>query len=120
MFATGFPGGSVINNLPANAGDTGLIPESGSFSGQGNSKPFPVFLPGKSHGQRSLEGYSPWGHKRVGHNFVMKQLQQDCSQHFTATNSAAVEILVCITSHSNISVGAFSISRIWELRAIAD
>ena len=23
----------------------------------------PVFLPGKLHGQRSLEGYSPWGHK---------------------------------------------------------
>jgi len=23
----------------------------------------PVFLPGKSHGQRSLEGCSPWGHK---------------------------------------------------------
>ena len=22
-----------------------------------------VFLPGKSHGQRSLVGYSPWGHK---------------------------------------------------------
>ena len=26
----------------------------------------PVFLPGKSHGQRSLAGYSPWGYKRVG------------------------------------------------------
>ena len=25
--------------------------------------PTPVFLPGESHGQRSLEGYSPWGHK---------------------------------------------------------
>ena len=25
-----------------------------------------VFLPGKSHGQRSLAGYSSWGHKRVG------------------------------------------------------
>ena len=25
--------------------------------------PTPVFLPGKSHGQRSLAGYSPWGHK---------------------------------------------------------
>ena len=24
----------------------------------------PVFLPGKFHGQRSLAGYSPWGHKR--------------------------------------------------------
>ena len=26
-------------------------------------QPTPVLLPGKSHGQRSLEGYSPWGHK---------------------------------------------------------
>ena len=25
--------------------------------------PLAVFLPGKSHGQRSLAGYSPWGHK---------------------------------------------------------
>ena len=26
-------------------------------------QPIPVFLSGKSHGQRSLAGYSPWGHK---------------------------------------------------------
>ena len=26
-------------------------------------KPASVFLPGKFHGQRNLEGYSPWGHK---------------------------------------------------------
>ena len=26
-------------------------------------QPTPVFLPGESHGQRSLEGYSPWGRK---------------------------------------------------------
>ena len=26
-------------------------------------QPTPVFLPGKSHGQRSLAGYSPWGYK---------------------------------------------------------
>jgi len=26
-------------------------------------QPTPVFLPGKSHGQKSLVGYSPWGHK---------------------------------------------------------
>jgi len=26
-------------------------------------EPTPVFLPGKSHGQRSLEGYSSWGSK---------------------------------------------------------
>ena len=28
-------------------------------------QPTPVFLPGKSHGQRSLPGYSPWGHKEL-------------------------------------------------------
>ena len=31
-------------------------------------QPTPVFLPGKSHGQRTLAGYSPWGSQRVGHN----------------------------------------------------
>ena len=28
-------------------------------------QPTPVFLPGKSHGQRSLVGYSPWGCKEL-------------------------------------------------------
>ena len=36
-------------------------------------QPTPVFLSGKSHGQRSLVGYSPWGHKRVGHKLATKQ-----------------------------------------------
>ena len=36
----------------------------------------PVFLPGKSHGQRSLAGYSPWGRKRLRHDLVTKQQQQ--------------------------------------------
>ena len=33
-------------------------------------QPTPVFLPGESHRQRSLAGYSPWGHKRVGHDLA--------------------------------------------------
>ena len=36
----------------------------------------PVFFPGKSHGQRSLTGNSPWGHKRVGQDLLTKQQQQ--------------------------------------------
>jgi len=56
-----FPGGSVLKDrlLPINVGearDAGLIP------GQEDSlemQPIPVFLPGKSHGQRSLVGYRP-------------------------------------------------------------
>ena len=35
----------------------------------------PVSLPGKSHGQRSLAGYSPRGSQRVGHNLSTKQQQ---------------------------------------------
>ena len=35
----GFPGGSVVKNPPANAGDTGLIPWSGRFPGEGNGNP---------------------------------------------------------------------------------
>ena len=35
-------------------------------------KPTPVFLPGKSEGQRSLVGCSPWGPKKVGHNLAIK------------------------------------------------
>ena len=34
-----------------------------------------VFLPGKSHGQRSLVGYSPWGRKRVRHDLATQQQQ---------------------------------------------
>ena len=59
----------VVKNLPANAGDVrhmGLIPEW-------KRQPTPVFLPGKSHGQRSLVDYSPWGHNSVGHNLATKQ-----------------------------------------------
>ena len=35
--------------------------------------PTPVFLSRKSHGQRSLAGYSPWGHKRVKHDQVTRR-----------------------------------------------
>ena len=36
-------------------------------------QPTPVFLPGKSHGQKSLGAYSPWNHKRVRHDLVTQQ-----------------------------------------------
>ena len=38
-------------------------------------QPTPVFLPVKSHGQRSLVGYGPHRHKRVRHDLVTKQQQ---------------------------------------------
>ena len=59
----GCPGGSVVKNPPANAGDIGSIPGSGRSPGEGNGNPLQYFLPGKSYGQRSPVGYSPWCHK---------------------------------------------------------
>ena len=57
----GFPCGTVVKNPPANVGDMGSVPGSGRSPEKGTATP--VFLPGKFHGQRSLTGYSPWGHK---------------------------------------------------------
>ena len=57
----------VVKNPLANAGDVrdaGLIPGLGRSPGGG--QPTSVFLPGESHGRRSLVGYSPWGHKESG------------------------------------------------------
>ena len=45
-----------------NLGDPGSIPGSRRSPGE-EWLPAPVVLPGESHGQRSLTGYSPWGHK---------------------------------------------------------
>ena len=70
----GFTGDSLVQELPANAGDAGSIPVSGrSLGGKKKWQPTPVFLPGKAHGQRSLVGYSQWGHKELGHILGTKQ-----------------------------------------------
>ena len=43
--------------------DVGFIPGSGRSPGVWKWEPAAAFLPGKSNEQRSLVGYSPWGHK---------------------------------------------------------
>ena len=39
-------------------------PQDGKMPWKRKWQPTPVFLPGESHGQRSLAGYSPWGRKK--------------------------------------------------------
>ena len=59
--------GTVVKNPSASvgdAGDEGWIPGWGRSPGR-KWQPTPVFLPRKSHGQRSLVGYSTWGHKEL-------------------------------------------------------
>ena len=57
-----FPGGSEGKEITRNAGDSGSIHGSGKSPGEGNGNLL-QFLPGELHGQRSLAGYSLWGHK---------------------------------------------------------
>ena len=59
----GFHNGSAGQEPTCNAGDAGSIPESGISPGRRQWHPTPVLLPGKSHGWRSLVGYSPRGPK---------------------------------------------------------
>ena len=77
MFKGGFPGGSVVKNPPANAGnERGFIPWVRKTPWRRKWQPTPVFLPGKSHEiEEAGELYSSWGHKRVGHNLAAKQHQ---------------------------------------------
>ena len=42
----------AVSSNQRNEGHEGLVP-------------IPVFLPGESHGQRSLVGYTSWGHKEL-------------------------------------------------------
>ena len=86
-FLGNFKAGYVLKQLYLNIRDPGLPMR---LSGKGSAhqcrrwrfdpwtgkiwkrkwQPTPVFLLGKSHGQRRLAGYSPWGHQRVGHELA--------------------------------------------------
>ena len=60
----------VVKNPPASAGDrrdVGSIPGTGESPGRGHGNPLQCSCLENTRGQRSLEGYSPWGH-RVGHD----------------------------------------------------
>ena len=60
----GFPSSSDGKASACNAGGPGSITGLGRSPGEGNGNPL-QFLPGEFHGQKSLEGYNPWGHKEL-------------------------------------------------------
>ena len=75
VYICGFLGGSVVKNLPADAGDVKFDPLVRKIPWRRKWQPTPVFLPGKSHRQRSLVGYSPWGRKSES----VSEVTQSCS-----------------------------------------
>ena len=58
----GFPGGSVVKNPPANAGDVSSIPESGICPGERNGNPLQYAC---LENPTDRGAYSPWGPKEL-------------------------------------------------------
>ena len=68
----GFPGDSDGKESTCNAGDLGLIPGLGRFSGGGHRNPTPVFLPGESPWTKQPGALQPMRSQRVRHDRATK------------------------------------------------
>ena len=104
----GFPGDSAVRNLPNNAGEEGWIPGLVRSPGEGNVNPL-QYLSGKSRGQRSLAGYSPWGCKRVRYDLVTKQ--QQCYYYYCmkwCLERCSINLLTMVISTCVISSNFYS------------
>ena len=61
----GFPGGSAGKEFACNAGNLGSIPGLGRSPGRRHDSPLQYSFLENPHGQKNLEGCSPWGHKEL-------------------------------------------------------
>ena len=85
------PGGSVIKNPPANAGDTGLILESGRSPGVGNGNPLQYSCLGNSMDR---------GIWRVrDHGVTKSQTQVSVHTHTTSSTTPVLQVGLLIFKH---------------------
>ena len=92
----GFPRGSAVKNLPAmqEPQKTGVQCMVGEICWRRAWQPTLVFLPGESHGQRSLAGYSPWDHKESDRT---EATQRACTK---MRRDRTLALLGCIPSYT--------------------
>ena len=107
----------VVKNLPANAGDIRdavSIPGLGRLPWRRTQQPTPVFLPGESHGQRSLVGYSPWGSQ--AHLVCLKSLEKAINNSFL--NHICLSLLGLLYQNTIdwvVSTADICFSQVWML-----
>ena len=81
----------MVKNLPVNVGDLGLSPGLGRSPGGGHVNSLQYSCLENPHGQRSLTGYSPWGHR-----------ESDMTEH---VSTVLFKQLVCDTGLTRQVVG---------------
>ena len=86
----GFPGGTVVKNVCQfrRCKRQGFDPWVGKIPWSRKWQPTPVFLRGKFHGERSLAGYSPWGHEESDmsmHAQAKSSVMENLFTHFILT-----------------------------------
>ena len=103
-YARGFPGGSAVKSLPANAGGAGLIPTLGirKILWRKKWQLLPVFLLGKSHGQRTLAGYSPWGREKSDMTQKLNDNNNQCYRLKQPTGDCMVTKMTSCTQKPNV------------------
>ena len=96
------PGGSVVNNLLANTGDTDLIPEWRRCPRDRKGNP-PSILAWRIPWTEEPGGYSPWGCKRVRHDLAATQLGGILPAWrqggLTERNGGVEEVVACASRH---------------------
>ena len=102
----------ILGHLPCQT--PGIHPWVGKVLWRRKWQPTPVFLSGESHGQRSLVGYSPQGHKpsdTIEHNILCPR---PCSEPFTE-----ILCLLILTKLNELDLMMMlvSIGHLWTLRS---
>ena len=80
--------GSDSKSVCLQCGRPGFYPWVGKIPRRRKWQPTPVFLPGKSHGQRSLACYSPWGCK-----------ESDTTERFHFTSILVIFLCISLETH---------------------
>ena len=112
-----FPGGSVVKNLPANAGHSGnmcSIPGSGKPPWRGSWQPTSIFLPRKSHGLRRL---GP-----TVHRFAKSQTQLSewtISQMWVKSSDVMLSSVLWALKDWNLIMRLSAVTK-WKIRWVAD
>ena len=94
----GFPGGLAGKESTCNTGDLGPIPGLRRSPGGGHGNPLQCSWLQNPHGQRSLLGYTPWGHKEL-----------DMTERLSTGGTRVVTVATWISTPGDTDLGIYRV-----------